>query len=430
MKKIIFTISLVLMLVMTSVVAFGQDQITVSIDSTKVEFNDEIGSPFIDQNYRTQVPFRATLEKFGAKVDWNNETKVAIATKGDITVEVPLGQNYIMKNGEKVATDTAAIIVNNRTYLPIRAVVEAFGSEVQWDQGLNTVVITSTPVDAKAMLMDAYTKSTAWKNYDSNIVMDMAMNVPDESGNVQNVNMKMNMFMTAFTKPQKIKVTSSMVMDFAGESINQPVLDMYVTMEDDKFTTYMGMYNADGKLTWTKSVIDDALLAEMSSYDIQANLELTEKYTKDVKYFGKYIDKDGRSLIRIQNTLSGEIYTELLGTYLEQLAGSTNTDDILAADMLSNLGDFVFIMYIDEATGEIVKYEMDLGSIYSSMFSGAADNANLSEEDKAAFAMLKDIKAVMVMDVININKAVDFKIPQEALDAPEASALVEEEVVE
>jgi len=430
MKKFIFTISLILMLVMTSVVAFGQDQITVSIDSTKVEFNDEIGAPFIDQNYRTQVPFRATLEKFGATVDWNNETKVAIATKGDITVEVPLGQNYIMKNGEKVATDTAAIIVNNRTYLPIRAVVEAFGSEVQWDQGLNTVVITSTPVDAKAMLMDAYTKSTEWDNYDSNIVMDMAMNVPDESGNVQTMNMKMNMFMTAFTKPQKIKVTSSMNMDIAGQTIDQPIMDMYVTMDDNQFVTYMGMYNADGELTWTKSIIEDALLTEMSSYDIKANLEITEKYTKDVKYFGKYTDESGRTLIKIQNTLSGEIYTELLGTYLEQLAGSTNTEDILAADMLSNLGDFVFIMYIDEATGEIVKYEMDLSSIYTSMFSGITDNETLTEEDKAAFEMLKDMKAVMIMDVININKAVDFEIPQEVLDAPEASPLVEEVVVE
>lgn len=430
MKKIIFTISLILMLIMSSVIALGQDQITVSIDSTKVEFNDEIGSPFIDQNYRTQVPFRATLEKFGATVDWNNETKVAIATKGDITVEVPLGQNYIMKNGEKIATDTAAIIVNNRTYLPIRAVVEAFGSEVQWDQGLNTVVITSTPVDAKAMLMDAYTKSAEWNNYDSNIVMDMSMNVPDESGNVQTINMKMNMFMTAFTKPQKIKVTSSMIMDFAGQNINQPVMDMYVTMDDNQFVTYMGMYNAAGELTWTKSIIEDALLTELSSYDIKANLEITEKYTTDVKYFGKYTDESGRTLIKIQNTLSGEIYTELLGTYLEQLAGSTNTEDILAADMLSNLGDFVFIMYIDEATGEIVKYEMDLSSIYTSMFSGITDNETLTEEDKAAFEMLKDMKAVMIMDVININKAVDFEIPQEALDAPDASSLVEDVVVE
>jgi uncharacterized protein YxeA len=101
MKKIIFTITLVLLLVMSSVVAFAQEEIIVAVDSNKVEFNSESGAPFIDQNNRTQVPFRATLEKFGATIDWNNDTRVAIATKGDITVEVPVDQNYILKNGEK-----------------------------------------------------------------------------------------------------------------------------------------------------------------------------------------------------------------------------------------------------------------------------------------------------------------------------------------
>lgn len=429
MKKIIFTITIVLMLVMSTVVAFAQDEITVTIDSNKVEFNSELGTPFIDQNYRTQVPFRATLEKFGAKVDWNNETHVAIATKGDITVEVPVGLNYILKNGEKIDIDTAAIIENDRTFLPIRAVVEAFGSEIQWDKGLNTVVITSTPVDAKKILMDAYTKSADWESYDGNIVMDMTMPVPDENGGTQTMAMKMNMYMTAFTKPNKIKLTSDMVMDFAGQNINQPLLDMYITIDKDKFVTYMGMYDATGKISWTKSTVEDALLSELASYDIKANLELTEKYTKDVKYFGKYTDENGKTLLKIQNTLSGEIYTELLGTYLEQLAGSTNTQDVLTADMLKSLGDFEFVMYIDEETGELVKYEMDLSSIYSSMFSGMANNENLSTEDKESLSVLKDIKANMLMNITNINQSKDFEIPKEALDAPETPAIGEESTV-
>ncbi len=430
MKKIIFTITLVLLLVMSSVVAFAQEEIIVAVDSNKVEFSSESGTPFIDQNSRTQVPFRATLEKFGATVDWNNETRVAIATKGDITVEVPIDQNYIIKNGEKVETDTSAIIVNSKTYLPIRPVVEAFGSEIQWDEALNTVVITSTPIDAKKILMDSYTKSAEWKNYDGNIVMDMTMPIPGENGETVPMAMKMNMYMTAFTKPNKIKLTSDMTMDFAGQNINQPVMDMYITIDDDKFVTYMGMYDANGEITWTKSTIEDALLSELASYDIKANLELTEKYTKDVKYFGKYTDENGKTLLRIQNTLSGEIYSELLGKYIEQLAGSTNTQDIMTSEMLKNLGDFKFVLYIDEETGELVKYEMDLSSIYSSMFSGMADSEALSAEDKEALSMLKDMKAKMIMNIININQSKDFEIPKEVLDAPEAPAIDEESVVE
>lgn len=72
MKKIVFVLSLVLILILSSVTAFA-DEIVITIDSAKVEFNDDAGFPFIDENNRTQVPFRATLEKFGAKVEWNTE---------------------------------------------------------------------------------------------------------------------------------------------------------------------------------------------------------------------------------------------------------------------------------------------------------------------------------------------------------------------
>jgi hypothetical protein len=129
MKRIVFVLSLVLLLALSSVTAFADDVI-INIDSTEVEFNEELGFPFIDENNRTQVPFRAALEKYGAEVDWDNESRAAIAVKGEMVVKVPIGENYILKNDEEIPVDTAARIVNGRTFLPIRAVIEAFGSEV------------------------------------------------------------------------------------------------------------------------------------------------------------------------------------------------------------------------------------------------------------------------------------------------------------
>ena len=50
MKKTIFTLSLALILIFTSVPAFAQgtDEITVSMDSVKIEFTDDSGFPFVD----------------------------------------------------------------------------------------------------------------------------------------------------------------------------------------------------------------------------------------------------------------------------------------------------------------------------------------------------------------------------------------------
>ena len=427
MKKFVFVLSLVLILALSSVTAFA-DEIIINIDSVKVEFNDDLGFPFIDENSRTQVPFRATLEKYGAQIDWNNESRIAIATKGDIVVEVPIDENYIVKNGEKITVDTAARIVNGRTYLPIRAVLEAFGSEVQWDSQLNTVVITTVPVDAKAIYSKAAEKSYAWKNYDVKATVDLSMNIPDDTGSVQKMDMSMNMDMTIFMNPFKAKIKAAMPV---AEEFLQPVMEMYMTVDKDSYTTYMGM-SGDTDVNWMKQTIKDETLIDLMKNDeeaIKKSKELAEKYTEDVKYFGKYTDEAGRTLLRLQYTMSGDIYKELLGDYSELMPEPANEQEAMTVEMIKNianadLGDLKYIIYIDEATGEIVKMEMDLGNMIVSMLSGMT--GVLGEMPPEAAEIINSLEAKMVMEILNINNAKDFEIPKEALNAPDADEMLKE----
>lgn len=115
----------------------------VEINGTRVAYTKEAGTPFVDDNRRTQVPFRQTMETYGCMVSWDGTEQMAIAQKDGITVEVPIGQPYIYRNGEKVENDTAALIQDGRTYLPIRVVLESFGAKVQWNGETNTVIVTS-----------------------------------------------------------------------------------------------------------------------------------------------------------------------------------------------------------------------------------------------------------------------------------------------
>ena len=427
MKKFVFILSLVLILALSSVTAFA-DEIIINIDSVKVEFNDDLGFPFIDENSRTQVPFNATMTKYGAKVDWNNESRIAIATKGDIVVEVPIGENYILKNGEKITVDTAARIVNGRTYLPIRPVLEAFGSEVQWDSQLNTVVITTVPVDAKAIYNKAAEKSYNWKNYDAKATVDLSIDIPDDTGSVQKMNMSMDMDMTIFMNPFKAKIKAAMPLT---EETLQPVMDMYMTVDEDGYTTYMGM-NGDTDVNWMKQTIKDETLIDLMKNDeetIKKNKELAEKYTGDVKYFGKYTDEAGKTLLRLQYTMSGDIYKELLGDYSELMPEPANEQEAMTVEMIKNianadLGDLTYIIYIDEATGEMVKMEMDLGDMIVSMMSGMTEV--LGEMPPEAMEVLNSLKATMVMEILNVNNAKDFEIPKEALNAPDVNEMLKE----
>ncbi len=113
----------------------------VRIDDANLEFCGHTGFPYIDSQNRTQVPLRITMESLGAEVDWNQDTQTVHIEKEDMQVEVPIGKSYLIKNGEKIPHDTEAIIKGDRTYIPIRAVLEAFGAEVGWIEETRTVTI-------------------------------------------------------------------------------------------------------------------------------------------------------------------------------------------------------------------------------------------------------------------------------------------------
>lgn len=139
MKKI----SVVCGVLLTAVLVFiplTAEAANVQIDNQIVQYTLESGEPFIDQANRTQVPFRQTMEQFGCSVDWDSVTRTAIAEKDGIVVKVPIGAAYIYKNDQKIANDTAALIKDGRTYLPIRAVFEAFDANVGWDAASQTVI--------------------------------------------------------------------------------------------------------------------------------------------------------------------------------------------------------------------------------------------------------------------------------------------------
>ncbi len=121
--------------------AASEPGVSVTIDGEPVVFQSGYGEPFIDSNNRTQVPVRGALEAFGAVVIWDPDVRTAIVQKDEVVVQVPVGQAYIVVNGIPVANDTSALIVDNLTYLPIKAVFQAFGAGVSWDGDNRTVVV-------------------------------------------------------------------------------------------------------------------------------------------------------------------------------------------------------------------------------------------------------------------------------------------------
>lgn len=125
-----------------SKIRFGADfepEIKVVIDGETLETDQ---SPII-VNDRTLVPMRAIFEKLGASVDWNESAQAVTAVKGEREISLAIGGDVMRIDGEAKTLDVPAMLYNERTLVPVRAVSEALNCNVNWDGEENTVVITT-----------------------------------------------------------------------------------------------------------------------------------------------------------------------------------------------------------------------------------------------------------------------------------------------
>lgn len=126
------------------------EEITVELDGKKIDFDVE---PVITDGH-TMVPLRKIFEELGALVKWNGDTQTVSARKSSKTVSLTINSpDLTIDKGdtdadgnsitETVTLEVPACITDDRTLVPARAVSEAFGLDVDWDEDNKKVVITS-----------------------------------------------------------------------------------------------------------------------------------------------------------------------------------------------------------------------------------------------------------------------------------------------
>ncbi len=102
--------------------------------------------PVITAEDRTIVPLRFISESFGADVTWDGDTQGITITLGDTVVSMTVGSDTFTVNGEEKTLDSPAQIYNERTFVPIRAVLESLSKQLYWD-GENQLVVIGDNVE-------------------------------------------------------------------------------------------------------------------------------------------------------------------------------------------------------------------------------------------------------------------------------------------
>ena len=98
--------------------------------------------PYIDENNRTMVPVRAISEALGAFVGWDDATRTVTIAKDALEITLTIGSSTATVNGVERWMDTVPVIQNDRTMVPVRFVSSFLGANVEWDQENLIVEIT------------------------------------------------------------------------------------------------------------------------------------------------------------------------------------------------------------------------------------------------------------------------------------------------
>lgn len=122
--------------------------ILMTIDDPKMSVNGEIreidpgrGTTPVVVNGRTLVPIRSIVEAIGGKVGWNEAARQVSIDYSGRHVEMTLGSKIMLVDNKKTEMDVSAQTINGRTVLPVRFVSDGVGCKIEWIGSTRQVVI-------------------------------------------------------------------------------------------------------------------------------------------------------------------------------------------------------------------------------------------------------------------------------------------------
>ena len=132
----------VLMVMMFVSPAFAASK-PVEVFINRVELETDQPAVLNKELKRTYLPLRAVSEDLGAQVEWEpKDRKVHIKKDGRLII-VPIGLETAWVNDKQVEIGAPAYVekATNRAMVPLRFVSEALGTEVRWDNKYKVVYI-------------------------------------------------------------------------------------------------------------------------------------------------------------------------------------------------------------------------------------------------------------------------------------------------
>ncbi|MDO4300356.1 MAG: copper amine oxidase N-terminal domain-containing protein [Clostridia bacterium] len=348
-------------------------EIRVKLDNEAVEFNNQ--SPLIVEG-RTLIPLRGVFEKLGYEITWEAETKTATFTKDGLSVKVAVNEEKFTVNDESVLLDVPAQIINGSMMLPLRAIGEAAGLEVNWDSDSKTVSLVSRDTEAST---EVTTEETTEKPEETTAKADKELYSDISKGDIELLRSAARCYVTCYF--------------------------ISVMMSDFMYTEAYSSYKLNGSLSFSysgrevKGLLDDAI-SECKKYKNAASSVKTGKLdNKVIKAFIGYADACINDY-----------------EFLKECFFSNKYDGLSEAELDKKFEKSEDLMYtaFDDFTDALYEAAENAGEIAKTNKYNAPDPDKLSKAEKEAkYSYNKEIAKV-------INDSMSFLSDSEsAIESPE-----------
>ena len=84
-------------------------------------------------NNKTYVPVRGVFEELGFNVTYDKENATAIIIDSNFTIKIPKDKTYFFVNSNSISPDSPQKIINGNMYLPLRAIADSIGADISWN---------------------------------------------------------------------------------------------------------------------------------------------------------------------------------------------------------------------------------------------------------------------------------------------------------
>lgn len=235
-------------------------------------------------NNRTMVPVRVIMESLGASVEWNDLMRqVVVMSNGKIMI-FTINSPKVYVGSTSVTLDSPPVIVNDRTLVPIRFISENLGYEVFWNDETRTVVISGSDADNSDDTKEENTNSDSNSGTDNN-----SAESGNSSGDVQPTLPKPTPTPDNYVKPSLTLISSNRNPD--GYTIRvsfSSVVEPKVMRLSSPYRLVFDFYGVNQTCRDSNQKIDSSSLREIrwAKHDEYSRLviETTEYVSYDIEY--------------------------------------------------------------------------------------------------------------------------------------------------